>query len=190
MLSCFWSTGSGDALDLSFNYSMEDMGDWGVKISTDENLGLDWDVFPSLFFWPSISLYFLSSSRSSSQSEDTGDTGEVGDWAVGASTSWVRAGAWLDAAASASLALSVVNQFLCVALGRGPIFTFLGWESFSLLGLVWVTTLHQHVAASLGLNCYDLLGKGWGLSFFTLGIPPFSFAIVGKVWLSSPQGGT
>ena len=70
---CFLIFFSGVTLDLLLHSSMEDLEGWGVKVETDENVGLDWDAFPSLSFWSSISWIFLSStSRSSSQSKDIG----------------------------------------------------------------------------------------------------------------------
>ena len=172
------------------------MGDLvGLSIDevADRHVRLFWGAFPSLFFWSSNSLFFLSifpvwdteklsspllwsfpsSQESSSQSWhagnslghnyskgvqiaqyfSSGDKGELEDWS--ASTLFSLVWSCLDAVVSKSLALMVAHQVLCMALGRGrkgPTFTFLGWESFSLLGLIRVTRLCLFAAVALGLD--------------------------------------
>ena len=61
--------------------------------------------------------HIFSSTVQIAQHFVSGAMGELGDWAASASTGWVVAGVWLDAVASASLALSVASQFLCVVGG-------------------------------------------------------------------------
>ena len=66
----------------------------------------------------------------------SGDEDKVGDCVDGTSAGGADVGAWLGAVTSTSLALMVASQFLCLALGRDPTFTFLGLRELLSVGNV------------------------------------------------------